>query len=76
MPGNIDIVHPFIKPEPLDDEVDLRPAKRPRYFLEAVEVPTLASVLKRENSVVPTVSQGKYDESIGKFTNVCVFPHN
>jgi hypothetical protein len=73
VPDNIDIVHPLIKPEPLDDEVNLRPAKRTRYFLEAIELPTLASVLKRESSVVPTVVQGKFDESIGKFTNVRVF---
>jgi hypothetical protein len=66
-------VHPFIKPEPFDDGVNLKPAKRPRCFSEAVEVPTSSSSLKRGNSVVPTEIQGKYDESIGKFTNVCGF---
>ena len=69
IPSNADSVQtPFIKPEPLDDEVSLlRSAKRPRYFLEAVEVPTVASVLKGYETKGSNV---RYDEQIGKYVNV------
>ena len=42
IPGDKDTVQtPFIKSEPLDDEINLRLVKRRRYFMGAVEVPTL-----------------------------------
>ena len=77
IPGDKDTIQtPFIKSEPLDDEINLRPVKRRRYFMAAVEVPTLASIRNRLQNAVPTVPGGEYDERIGKFKNVCIFTHD
>lgn len=41
----------YVKHEPMDS-IDLRPLKKQRVFMDAVVVPTLASILRKQTMVI------------------------
>jgi len=61
-----------VKQEPVDDALDWRPEKKCRVFMDAVVVPTLASILSKPPKFdTDQCSREEMEKTLGKLRNVC-----